>query len=130
MSVVSSEPETMLLPSGEKATELMQPLCTFSFSALSFREAATRRGGSVLGVRVAFRGISAHAPASQTLIVLSAEPDTMFLPSGEKATENTQSLCALCFSAFSSREAAASVGALRFGLGEVSGRLVYLHPTL
>ena len=62
--------------------------------------------------------------------VWSSEPDTMLLPSGEKATEFTSPLCALCFSALSSREAAASVGALRFGLGEVSGRLGYLHPTL
>ena len=62
--------------------------------------------------------------------VLSLEPETMVLPSGEKATDQMVPLCALCFSAFSSREAAASVGALRFGLGEVSGRLGYLHPTL
>ena len=48
--------------------------------------------------------------------VLSYEPETMVLPSGEKATERTTSLCALCFSALSSREAAASVGALSFGL--------------
>ena len=54
----------------------------------------------------------------------------MVLPSGEKATELTERLCALCFSALSSREAAASVRALRFGLGEVSGRLGYLHPRL
>ena len=54
----------------------------------------------------------------------------MVLPSGEKATEVTSSLCALCFSALSSRDAAASVGALRFGLGEGSGGLGYLHPTL
>ena len=63
-------------------------------------------------------------------MVSSREPDTIVLPSGEKAPENTKSLCALCFSALSSREAAASVGALRFGLGEVSGRLGYLHPRL
>ena len=61
-------------------------------------------------------GVSADTPESQTLIVWSKESETMVAPSGEKATENTQSLCALCFSAFSSREAAASVGALRFGL--------------
>ena len=54
----------------------------------------------------------------------------MVLPSGEKATEVTTLLCALCFSALSSRDAAASVGALRFGLGEVSGGLGYLHPRL
>ena len=59
----------------------------------------------------------------------------MVFPSGEKATGNPHGyshgpLCALCFSALSSREAAASVGALRFGLGEVSGRLGYLNATL
>ena len=75
-------------------------------------------------------GVRVHTPASQTLSVWSNEPETMVLPSGEKATERTEPLCALCFSAFSSREAAASVGALRFGLGEVSGRLGYLHPRL
>ena len=75
-------------------------------------------------------GISADAPASHTLSVWSSEPDTMVLPSGEKATELMQSLCAFSFSALSSRDAAASVGALRFGLGEVSGGLGYLHPRL
>ena len=70
------------------------------------------------------------ALASHTLSVLSREPDTIVLPSGEKATDITQWLCALCFSALSSREAATSVGALRFGLGEGSGGLGYLHPTL
>ena len=54
----------------------------------------------------------------------------MVLPSGEKATERTEELCASCFSALSSREAAASVGALRLRLGEGSGGLGYLHPTL
>ena len=29
------------------------------------------------------------APASHTLIVLSYDPETIFLPSGEKATEKT-----------------------------------------
>ena len=54
----------------------------------------------------------------------------MVEPSGEKATEVTESLCALCFSALSSREAAASVGVLSFGLGEEYGGLRYLHPRL
>ena len=58
-------------------------------------------------------GVRANAPASQTLIVWSLEPDTMVAPSGEKATDITfSSLRALCFSALSSREAVASVGAL------------------
>ena len=71
-----------------------------------------------------------NASVPQTLSVLSAEPETMVLPSGEKATEVTELLCALCFSAFSSSEAAASVGALRLRLGEGWGRLGYLHPRL
>jgi hypothetical protein len=75
-------------------------------------------------------GVSADTPASQTLIVLSLEPDTMLEPSGEKATDITQLLCALCFSALSSREAVASVGALSFGMGEEYGGLRYLHPRL
>ena len=48
--------------------------------------------------------------------VWSLEPDTMVLPSGEKATESTKLLCALFFSALSSRDAAASTGAVRYGL--------------
>jgi hypothetical protein len=64
------------------------------------------------------------------LIVLSLEPEMMVAPSGEKATEVTLSLCALCFSTLSSREAVASVGALSFGLVEESGGLMYLHPRL
>ena len=59
------------------------------------------------------------------MIVLSKEPDTMVEPSGEKATEFTQSLCALCFSALSSREAVASMRVLSFGLGEEYGGLRY-----
>ena len=60
--------------------------------------------------------VSAHAPASQTLSVPSYEPETMVLLSGEKATERTEPLCALCFSALSSRDAAASTGAVKFRL--------------
>ena len=66
-----------------------------------------------MGLRV--EGVSADTPASQTLSIWSAEPETMVLPSGEKATDITQWLCALCFSALSSRDAAASTGAVRFG---------------
>jgi hypothetical protein len=54
----------------------------------------------------------------------------MVAPSGEKATDFTELLCALCFSALSSREAVASMGALSFGLGEEYGGLRYLHPRL
>jgi hypothetical protein len=64
------------------------------------------------------------------LIVWSTEPDTMLEPSGEKATEVTMPLCALCFSALSSRKAVASVGALSLGMGEEYGGLRCLHPRL
>jgi hypothetical protein len=47
---------------------------------------ATRTGPKGLG-RCGAGGVS--LPASQTLSVLSYEPDTMVLPSGEKATEVT-----------------------------------------
>jgi len=72
----------------------------------------------------------AKVPASQTLIVWSKEPDTMVAPSEEKATDITMLLCALCFSALSSREAVASVGMLSFGLGEEHGGIRCLHPRL
>ena len=58
-------------------------------------------------------GVSANTPASQTLIVLSLEPETMVEPSGEKATEVTRLLCALCFSALSSKDATASTGVVK-----------------
>ena len=57
----------------------------------------------------------ARPPASQTLSVLSDEPETTVLPSGEKATELTLLLCALCFSALSSKDAATSTEAVRAG---------------
>ena len=47
-----------------------------------------------------------NAPVSQTLIVLSHEPDMILDPSGENATELTLLLWALVFSAFSSSVAA------------------------
>ena len=74
--------------------------------------------------------VSADTPASQTLIVLSNEPDTMVAPSGEKATDQMMLLCALFFSALSSREAVASVGVLSFWLGEEYGGVRYLHSRL
>ena len=60
--------------------------------------------------------VCASLPALQTLIVSSAEPETMVLPSGEKATDQMVPLCALCFSTLSSKDAAASTGAVRFEL--------------
>ena len=51
------------------------------------------------GLGLGLEGVSADEPASQTLIVLSREPEMMVEPSGEKATEFTGPLCALCFGA-------------------------------
>ena len=46
----------------------------------------------------------------------------MVAPSGEKATDFTSRLCALCFSALSSRDAAASTGAVKIcGLKGLEG---------
>ena len=107
-----------------------------------------------------WRASRADTPASQTLIVSSSEPDTMVLPSGEKATERTQllwpsgekatertmllpsgdkvaagttsfSLCALCFSALSSSDAAASTRAVRlWSKGPGVSLPTHLHPRL
>ena len=64
------------------------------------------------------------------MIVRSSEPETIFVPSWLKATERIQSLCALSFSALSSRDPVAGMGMLSFGIGEGLGGLGYLHPTL
>ena len=40
-----------------------------------------------MGAGVNRRGACVDTPASQTLIVLSHEPETIVLPSGEKATD-------------------------------------------
>ena len=47
-----------------------------------------------------------NGPASQTLIVLSSEPEMILVPSGEYATERIQPLCALYFFSLSSSVAA------------------------
>ena len=56
-----------------------------------------------------------YAPASQTLIVWSFEPDTILVPSWLKATEQMQ--CSLCFSALSSRDPVGSGRGGQSGLG-------------
>ena len=70
-----------------------------------------------MGLRV--EGVSADTPASQTLSVWSTPHETMVEPSGENCTALIDSpyfwACAFCFSAFSSKDAAASTEAVRFG---------------
>ena len=67
LSVLSYEPLTMRLPSGEYATELTVLVWPLPVAS----------------------GPAARSLASHTLIVLSLEPLTMRLPSGEYATELT-----------------------------------------
>jgi len=78
--VLSHDPDTILVPSGENATELIHALWAFVFSlnssSLSARQANKRFEGN-------------GAPESKTLIVPSADPETIFVPSGEKATDTT-----------------------------------------
>ena len=102
--VLSAEPDTIVLPSGEKATERIQLLCAFSLVALSLQSACGSDDKRVRSQGDAPRKVvSRHSPASHTLIVWSNEPDTIVLPSGEKATEDTMLLCAFSLVALRSR---------------------------
>ena len=84
--VRSSDPETILVPSGENATELMSPLWAFVFSLNSL--SASARQASRRQIWPRRRDLRARgAPKSQTLIVLSSDPDTILVPSGENATD-------------------------------------------
>ena len=56
------------------------------------------------------RVVCAGLPALHTLRLSSLEPETIVLPSGEKATESTQWLCAFCFSATKARDEASARG--------------------
>ena len=95
--VLSADPDTILVPSGENTTDVTTPLWAFVFSlscsSLTARQANRRQ---FLPRRGDFEG--SEAPKSQTLIVPSADPDTILVPSGENATDKTQSLCAFVFS--------------------------------
>jgi hypothetical protein len=106
--IPSSEPDTILVPSGENATDLMQPLWAFVLSLSSpstpARQASRRQFWPRRGD---FEGKS--APESQTLIVLSSDPDTILVPSGENATDVISRLWAFVFtlniSSLSARQA-------------------------
>ncbi len=84
--VLSSDPDTILVPSGENATDRIKPLWAFVFSlkssSLSARQASRRQFWPRRGD---FEG--SGAPKSQTLIVLSSDPDMILVPSGENATD-------------------------------------------
>jgi hypothetical protein len=86
--VLSHDPDTILVPSGENATDvigwcrLWAFIFSLSSSSLSGRQANSRQFWPRRGDLRA-RG----APESQTLIVWSHDPDTILVPSGEKATD-------------------------------------------
>ena len=116
----SHEPERIVEPLGEKATELMLSLCASCFSLTGSSEA--EGGGSKAGVVSRGREVGAgggeaaerwDTPACQSLRDLSYEPEAIVEPSGEKATEEMP-LCAFCFSVTRSSEAE--------GRGKQSGR--------
>jgi len=95
--VLSVDPDTILVPSGENATDLTQAPCASAFSlnspSASAREASR---GQFWPKRGHFEGKG--APESQTLIVLSSDPETILVPSGENATELISPLWAFVFS--------------------------------
>ena len=72
-----------------------------------------------------------NAPASQTLIVLSPDTETILVPSGENATELIHQLWAFVFSVLSSSVAARKGrnGQLRPGRSD-SGPISHLNPRL
>ena len=84
--VSSSDPDTILVPSGENANDVMLLLCASVFSlnspSASARQASKRQFGPRRGD---FEG--SGAPESQTLIVPSYDPDTILVPSGENTTD-------------------------------------------
>ena len=71
------------------------------------------------------------APESQTLIVLSQDPDTILLPSGENWTEAMGSLWALAFSVMRFREPAREARRRQFwpGRGNLEAQ-AHLNPRL
>src|SRR5204863_416064 len=69
-TVLSQDPDTMCMPSGENATDVTKDVCPC-------------RGDPT----------SCPVDTSQMHTVLSSDPDTMCMPSGENATDVTQSVC-------------------------------------
>ena len=90
------ESQTLIVPplhadtilDGENATELIPRLCALIFSLSSSRVPAREASRCQFWLRRSdLRALG--APKSQTLIVLSSDPDTILVPSGENATDMT-----------------------------------------
>ena len=130
LMVSSLDPDTIVVPSGENATELMNPLWALVFSATRASDEASvskrRLSGGQLGCTEVRNGRS-----PQTLIVWSHDPDTMVVPSGENVTDATMAVFVLVFSALSSSVAAreGKNGQLRPGKGDL-GLKTHLRPRL
>jgi hypothetical protein len=99
--VRSLDPDTILVPSEENATDQITLLCAFVFSLNSSSAPAGQANRRQFWpIRGDLRGRG--APKSQTLIVLSYDPETILVPSGENATDLIEPLWALVFSLKSS----------------------------
>ena len=85
--VLSADPDTILVPSGENATDEIHLLCAFVFSLSSPSAPAGQANRHQFWPRRGNFELAAREPESQTLIVWSADPDTILVPSGENATE-------------------------------------------
>jgi hypothetical protein len=95
--VPSLDPDTILVPSGENATDVMARLCAFFFLLSSPSAPAGQANRRQFWPRRGdFEGKS--APESQTLTVWSHDPDTILVPSGENATDVIGWLWAFVFS--------------------------------
>jgi hypothetical protein len=93
--VLSYDPDTILVPSGENATDATQSLWAFVFSLSSSSLSARQSNRHHFWPKEEGRFWARGAPDSQTLIVLSRDPETILVPSGENATDMTQLLWAL-----------------------------------
>jgi hypothetical protein len=113
--VLSFDPETILVPSGENATDLMISLWASVFSLSSSSLPARRANRRQFRPRRGDFDIFG-APESQTLIVWSHDPDTILVPSGENATDLMMSLWALVFSLSSSSLSARQANRRQFWL--------------
>jgi hypothetical protein len=128
--VLPCDPDTILVPSGENATDMTQLLWAFVFSlsssSLPARQASRRQFWPRRGDLRA-RG----APESQTLIVPSSDPDTILVPSGENATDPMVSLWAVVFSLSASSLPARQASRRQFGQGgAILKALAHPNPIL
>ena len=96
LTVLSPDPLTMCLPSGEYATERTWPECPLSVHFCSWTQHARQHQRTQQPNNTPSQNTvrtSLPVAAFQTFTVLSQDPLTMCLPSGEYATEVTSLQC-------------------------------------